>query len=78
MNRQLSRQHILFLTRFRNEALSKRTALVGSNHPANNVSAENVENHVQVKVSPFHWTEQFRYIPGPDLIRPGGEELRAL
>ena len=28
MNRQLSRQHILFLTRFRNEAFSERAALV--------------------------------------------------
>jgi len=30
MNRQLSRQHVLFLARFRNEALSERTALVGA------------------------------------------------
>ena len=54
MNRQPSRHHVLFLARFRNEALSERTALVGGNHPADDVSAEDVENHVRVTTILLH------------------------
>ena len=46
-----------------------------SDHPADNVTAEDVQDHVEVKVSPLGWAKQLGDIPGPDLVRRGGQEF---
>jgi len=45
-------------------------------HPADDVAAEDVEDHVQVEVGPFRRPQQLGDVPGPDLIGRGGQQLR--
>ena len=50
-------------------------ALALGEHPPNHVSAEDIEQHVQVEVSPALRSEQAGDIPRPSLVRGGGEQL---
>ena len=47
----------------------------GGDHPAHDVAAEHVQDHVQVVVGPFRRAEQLGDVPGPDLVRPAGRQL---
>jgi hypothetical protein len=38
-------------------------------------SAENVDDHIQVKIGPFFRTHQLFYVPGPDLVWTFSEQL---
>src|SRR5437016_12172084 len=49
-----------------------------SDHPTGDVTAENIEEDVQVEVRPFRGAEQLGYIPAPQLIGGGGHELGLL
>ena len=37
-------------------------------HPAGDVTTEDIENHVQVVEAPFHRSSEFVYVPAPELI----------
>src|SRR5882757_9988650 len=58
--------------------LREGRALVVRDHPAHDVAAENVEDHVQVEVRPLRRTEQLRDVPAPHLVRAGGQQLGLL
>jgi hypothetical protein len=43
--------------------------------PADRLAGEDVEHHIQVEVQPAPGSFQFRDIPGPDLVRAGGDQF---
>src|SRR5713226_4897193 len=78
MDGELARRDVLLLAGFPDEPLSQACALVGRHHPADDVAAEDVEDHVQMEVGPLDRALEFRDVPGPDLVGCGGEELGLL
>ena len=50
----------------------------GRDHPADDVAAEDVEDHVEIEVGPLGRTEEFGDVPAPDLIGAGGQQFRLL
>jgi hypothetical protein len=56
--------------------LAKGGTLVAAQHPADDVAAEDVEQHVEVVVGPLDRAEELGDVPAPDLVGPGGEQLR--
>src|SRR5664279_496562 len=65
-----------FLARCRDQPLGQLGGFAGSHHPTHHVTAEDVEDDVDVEVSPLGRPQQLRYIPTPDLIGPGRKQLR--
>ena len=57
------------------EALGEDGALVARDHPARDIAAEHVEDHVQVEVGPSDRTTQLGDVPGEQLPGSGGQEL---
>src|SRR6202171_5949628 len=49
-----------------------------SAHPARDVAAEHIKDHVEVKVSPLGWSEQLGDVPAPELIGSGRQQFRLL
>lgn len=45
------------------------------NHPPDDVSAEDVQDDVEIEVAPFYGAEKLGNVPGPDPIGAGGQEL---
>src|ERR1039457_3076906 len=78
MNRELTSPDILLCTAFSNEPLSQYCRFRLGYHPANYISAEDVHDHIQVKVGPFYRTEELGDVPGPDLVRGCSQKLRLL
>ena len=56
--------------------LGQRRVLPGGDGPRHDVPGEDVEHDVQVVVHPALGSAQLGDVPGPDLPRPGGEQLR--
>lgn len=73
MQYQLASSNMLFFTTLTNELGSQCTGLAISDHPADHIAAENVQNHLQVKVALGHWPLQLGNVPGPDLIGRCGQ-----
>ena len=67
---------ILFVDGIGDQLLGEFRGFPVRDHPTDNVAAENIENHVQVKARPLGWSLQFRYIPAPDFVRPHREQFR--
>ena len=57
------------------QLLGQVGGLAGGDHPADDVAAVDVEDHVQVVVGPLRRAVQLGDVPGPDLVRPGGQQL---
>ena len=51
------------------QVLGQRGALAGCDHPADDITAEDVEDDVEVEVGPLGRTAQFGDVPAPDFIR---------
>lgn len=75
MDRELARGDLLLGEGLGNQALGKGGLLLMSDHPADDVATEDVEDDVEREVGPFAGTEQFRDIPAPDLVGTGREEF---
>src|ERR1700674_180601 len=58
MQCELTRLDALFVAALLDQSLGQLRAFAISDHPAGNVAAEDVEDHVQVKVRPFRRSEQ--------------------
>jgi hypothetical protein len=43
-------------------------ALAWSDHPANDIAAEDIENHLRIEVGPLGWAHQFGDIPTPRFV----------
>jgi hypothetical protein len=39
------------------------------------IAAEDIEDHVEIEISPLRRTEQLRDIPAPELVGPGGQQF---
>ena len=76
MQGQCAGHDILFVDGIGDELLGELRSLSVSDHPTDDVAAENIENDVQVKAGPLGWSLQFRYIPAPDFVRPHREQFR--
>ena len=57
------------------EPCSQRRALPFGDHPPDHISAEDVEQHVQVKVRPAFWSQKARDVPRPGFVRCGRDQL---
>src|ERR1039457_1318905 len=66
----------LFLAGCRDQPLGQFGRFAGSYHPAHHIAAEDIEDDIEMEVGPFGWAQQLGYIPTPDLIGPGGQQLR--
>ena len=53
----------------------QRGSLAGRDHPADNVAAEDVEDDVEVVVSPLRWAAQFGDVPAPQPMGGGGQQF---
>jgi|GEM_PF-2073527 len=60
------------------QALGQLGGFAGSHHPAHHVSAEDVQDDVEVEVDPLGRAQQLRDIPAPDLIGARSQQFRLL
>ena len=72
MNGQLPGSNALLLAGFPDQLLRQRRTLPTGDHPADGITAEDVQDDVEVEVSPLGWTQQLGDVPRPDLIGTGG------
>src|SRR5664280_1215998 len=75
VDRELPRLDALLGGGLGDEPFGEDGALARGDHPARHVAGEDVEDHVELVVGPLGRTTELRYIPRPQLVRPGGEEL---
>ena len=66
---------VLFDTGVLDEPRGECGALALGDHPAHDVTAEEVDQDVEVEVRPALWPEQARDVPRPGLVRGGGHQL---
>jgi len=78
MNAQLARFDALFQAGAGDELPGLFGALAMGNHPADDIAAEDVEDDIQIEVSPLGGTQELRDIPAPEWIRGGGQQFRLL
>jgi hypothetical protein len=75
MNGQLPGSNALLRAGFPDQLLRQRRTLPTGDHPADGITAEDVQDDVEVEVSPLGWTQQLGDVPRPDLIGTGGQQL---
>jgi len=75
VQRELARLNAVLRTGLGDEAFSERRALVRRQHPADDVPAEDVEDHVEIEVRPFRRAQQLGDIPAPDFVGTRSQEL---
>ena len=46
-----------------------------SDHPSDDVSAEDIQDDIEIKVGPLHRPFELGDIPGPDLVGIGGQQF---
>ena len=76
MHSQLAGLNVLFDEAFFDQSLGQGGKFPKGHHPADDVSAEDVQNDVKVEVGPLSRTFQLCNVPGPDLVRGGRQQLR--
>ena len=75
MQGQRAGHDILFVDGIGDQLLGEFRGFPVGDHPTDDVAAENIEDHVQVKVRPLDRPLQFRNIPAPDFVRPDREQF---
>jgi hypothetical protein len=75
MDGQSSRLDLLLRTGIGNEPFGQLGAFAISYHPAHYVTAEDVEDHIEIEVRPLRRAEQFRDVPTPELVGAGGQQF---
>jgi len=78
MEGQLPRGNPLFDATLFDEAFGQGFVFPVGDHPSDNVTAENIKNHVEIEIRPLGRPFQFGDVPGPDLIGGRGQEFRFL
>jgi len=73
MDRELTRSNALFSTAMLDQLSGETGGLAVRDHPANDVTAEDVKDDVQIIESPFHRPAQFGDVPAPELIGPASQ-----
>lgn len=75
MKGQLAGIDALLAAGFIDQTLGQRGRLTVRNHPPDDVSAEDVQDYIEIEVAPLLRAEKLRDVPRPDPIRSGGEEF---
>src|SRR3972149_6108870 len=75
MDAQMAGLDELFYAGFLYESLGQGILLPMSDHPANHVAAEDVHDHIEVKVGPLGGAFQLGNVPRPNLIGTCGKQL---
>jgi hypothetical protein len=68
MNCQLAGFDILLDARLLNESLGQGILFPMSDHPSNDVSAEDIHDYIEIKVGPLNRPLELCDIPGPHLV----------
>jgi hypothetical protein len=74
MQSKLTARHVMPGDGVVEQRLEQRGALCIGDAPANHAATEDVEDDVEIEVTPFGWPHQLGDIPGPDLVRPVGQQ----
>jgi hypothetical protein len=69
---------LLFVATFLDQPLGQLRAFTISDYPTGDVPAEDIEDHVQIKICPFGGPEQLADVPAPKLIGSRGQQFRLL
>ena len=72
---KLAGRNLLLDDGFLDELLGQFGAFARSDHPAGDVAAEDIEDHVEIEVGPLHGTSKLGDIPAPELVGRGGQQL---
>jgi len=64
-------------TLFDQPLASSALSRIATIHPVN-IAAEDIEDHVEIEVGPFGWSEQLGDIPTPELFGSRGQKFRLL
>jgi hypothetical protein len=75
VNRQRSRANVLTLAGFRNGFFCELGVLAVRDHLTDDITAEYIQNDVEVKVTPLRGTVQLGNIPTPQPIETCGEQF---
>src|ERR1019366_8578698 len=75
MQGELSWWNVLFYTALLDQSLGQFRAFLHRHHPASDVPAEDIEDHVEVEVRPLGRSEQFGDVPAPKLIGSRGHQF---
>jgi len=72
MQRELSGSDVLFCTALLDQTLGQLRTFAHGHHPAGDVAAEDIEDHVEIKVGPLRRAQQLGDVPAPELIGSRG------
>lgn len=78
MRGQLGRLDPLFPAALLDQSFGQLGDPAVANRPADDIAAEDVENHLQISADPLGRPEQPCYVPGPDLVWASREQFRSL
>jgi len=76
MERQGARRDVLLLHSVGDELLGEFSGLAMSDEPADDVAAEDVEDHVKMEAGPFGRTLQLGDVPRPHFVWPDRQQFR--
>ena len=75
MNSQGVGLDVLLGAGFREKKFGQFGGFARSQHPAHDVTAEDIQHYVKIEVGPFDGTAQFGDVPAPQLIGIGGQQF---
>ena len=78
MQRELAGLDVLFGATLLDQPLGQLCAFAHRYHPAGDVAAEHIEDHVEIKVGPLGRPQQLGDVPAPELIGSRGQQFRFL
>src|ERR1700719_1897393 len=75
MQRKLARLDALFSATFLDQSLVEFVAYTHGHHPAGDVAAKNIQDHVEIEIGPLHRSEQLGNVPTPELLGSRGQQF---
>ena len=76
MNNQLIGLDVLLFASVLNQPFCQSSKFTLGDHPADNITTEDVHDHIKIKVGPLDRPFELGYIPGPNLVRFCCQQLR--
>src|SRR5258708_11833117 len=78
MQRELTGRHVMFLNRIVEQRPEQRGGFRVRDTPAHDPATEDVEDHIEIEVTPLRRTHQFGDVPGPDFVWALRQKFRLL
>src|ERR1700730_2882189 len=78
VNVELAWNNSLLLASFGDELFGQFFAFPIGPHPSHDITAEDVEDDIQIEIRPLGGPQQLGDVPTPELIGSGGQQLRFL